>query len=265
MAEEIVVNCSKLNIDEEEGDVIEFSEVRLDEDNNKLSLMLMGRLLTERPYNVEAFKRIMSNVWAPANGMVIRVFRPNMYAFQFFHWRDKEKVLEGRPWCFDNTLIMLKEVDDDEQPDQVTITHSPFWVRVKNLPFNCRSDTYVKALVGGMGEILDLEEDILGIGRYIRVKIMLDTSRPIHRTQRIKDKRGREVKVEYAYDWLPFFFFASLVKLWGSQRGIVTRLRRRIKRKKLGWSMDQRATPRKGRMKEVEEIESIIVSNKQLL
>lgn len=95
MAEEIESIVSKLCIEDDEGDIIDLGEVNPNEEDNKLLLLLMGWSHTERPYNVEAFKRTMMNVWAPKNGMVIRVLSPNMYAFQFFHWRDKERILEG--------------------------------------------------------------------------------------------------------------------------------------------------------------------------
>ncbi|XP_056688554.1 uncharacterized protein [Spinacia oleracea] len=262
MAEEIAQICSKLSIEDVGGDIIDLGAITADEEDEKLTLMLVGRLLTERSYNVEDFKRTMMSVWSPAHGMVIRVLSPNLYAFQFFHWRDKERVLEGRPWCFDNMLILLKEMDGDEQPEKVTITHSPFWVRVKNLPFNCRSDAYVRALAGGMGEVIKLEEDSLGVGRYRRVKIMLNTRLPLKQEQRIKDKKGREVKVEYVYERLPYFCFACGV-MGHSERECHAVLEE-DKKKKLGWGPGLKATPRKGRAKEVEEIESIVSAKKAL-
>lgn len=68
-------------------------------------------------------------------------------------------MLQGRPWCFENILIDMKEVEGDEQPEEVNLTHSPFWVRVKKLPFNCQSDAHVRALVAGMGTIMKIEQD----------------------------------------------------------------------------------------------------------
>lgn len=42
--------------------------------------------------------------------------------------------MEGRPWCFDNTLLFLDEILGDEQPSKVTLIFSPFWVRIDDLP-----------------------------------------------------------------------------------------------------------------------------------
>ncbi|XP_021773269.1 uncharacterized protein LOC110737207 [Chenopodium quinoa] len=186
MAEEIVNLYSQLCICEEEKKPIDLGALTFGEEENNLSLMLVGKLLTHRSYNVEAFKKTITSIWAPIHGLAIR--------------KDFDKVLRGRPWCFDNMLVLLKEIDGDEQPEEVTLTNSPFWVRIKNLPFNCRSDSHVKAIVEGMGEILEIEDGVLGIGRYRRVKLMLDTTKPLRRFQMIKDRRGRELQVNFAYE-----------------------------------------------------------------
>ncbi|XP_021733146.1 uncharacterized protein LOC110699962 [Chenopodium quinoa] len=171
MADEIAARYAKLRIEEDEGGIVDLGAINSSVVPDKFHLMLIGRLVTDRPYNLEAFKNTMIRDWTLTDKVVIRVLAPNLYAFQFFHWRDKEKVLKGRPWCFDNMLLILKEVEGDEQPEQVALYHSPFWVRVKHLPFNCRSDEDVKELVANWGEVLEIEEDLLGLDRFRRVRL----------------------------------------------------------------------------------------------
>ncbi|XP_010682916.1 uncharacterized protein LOC104897677 [Beta vulgaris subsp. vulgaris] len=261
MAEEISRIVSQLTIDDEEDEILDLGALNPSVEN-KLSLVLFGRLLTERSFNVEAFKRTITSVWAPSQGLVIRVLSPNFFAFQFFHWRDMAKVIDGRPWCFDNMLILLKEADGEEQPDQVKIIHSPFWVRIKNLPFNYRSDEIVKALIGNMGEILEIEEDVLGIGRYRRVRVMMDVTKPLRRFRKLKDKRGQELHVDFAYERLPFFCFTCGI-MGHSERNCHI-VPEEEKQEKLGWSAELKATPRKGRLKEIEEDEKYRASRKIL-
>ncbi|XP_048502753.1 uncharacterized protein LOC125498566 [Beta vulgaris subsp. vulgaris] len=250
MAEEISNFVSNLRLDDEEDTVLDLDVI--DPSVTKpVSLLLVGRLLTDRSYNVDAFKKTITGVWKPVHGLVIRVLSPNLYAFQFFHWRDMAKVLEGRPWCFDNMLVLLKEADGDEQPDQVTLNHSPFWIRIKNLPFNSRSDEVVRALVGNLGEVLQLEEDVLGFGRYRRVKVMIDVTKPLRRYRRLKDKKGRETQIDFAYERLPFFCFAC--GIMGHSEKDCQLVNEEDKLEKLGWSLSLKATPRRGRTKEMEE------------
>lgn len=108
MPEELTQYFSKLRLDDEEETVLDLEILNPNTNGDKLALLLLGRILTERSYNIEAFKRTITSVWAPPHGLVIRVLSPNLYAFQFFHWKDLKKVMDGRPWCFDNMLILLK-------------------------------------------------------------------------------------------------------------------------------------------------------------
>lgn len=250
MAEEIIRSVSSLRIDEEEDQILDIANLNPNNENN-VSLLLIGKLLTERSYNVDAFKKTITTVWAPQHGLVIRTLKPNLYAFQFYHWRDMSKVMEGRPWCFDNMLVLLKEAEGDEQPDQVIIHHSPFWIRLKNLPLNMRSNDVVKALIGNMGEILDIEDDVLGIGRYRRVKVLLDVNKPLRRYRKIRDRKGADLQVDFAYERLPFFCLAC--GIMGHAEKDCHSVFDEDKCERLGWHMGLKATPRKGRNRELEE------------
>lgn len=95
MAEEITKICSKLRIDDEEDIVLDLEILNPNRDEEKIYLLLRGRILTERSYNIEAFKRTITNVWALTHGVLIRVPSPNLFAFQFFHWKDLKKVMDG--------------------------------------------------------------------------------------------------------------------------------------------------------------------------
>ncbi|KAL2894811.1 hypothetical protein RDABS01_010720 [Bienertia sinuspersici] len=173
----------------------------------QISLLLVGRLLTTRPFNVEAFKRTMTQSWTLSGRVVIKPCGSNLFLFQFFHWRDKEKVLVGCPWCFDHQLLILNEIKANKQPSNVPLTHSPFWTRIYNLPLNYHSDDDVKTIVANYGSIMDVEPDDFGLENFRRVKLKLDVSKPLRRYQRIKGKDGNIIRVEFKYERLPFFCY----------------------------------------------------------
>lgn len=53
----------------------------------------------------------------------------------------------------------------------------------------------VKALIGNMGEILEIEEDVLDFGRFCLL--------PLRRYRKFKDKKGNEIQIDFAYERLP--------------------------------------------------------------
>lgn len=262
MADDLTEKCSFLNLGDDEGDIVDLREVENVEENGKLELLLVGRLLTERPYNMEAFKRTMQKVWTPSHNLIIRAIGPNLFAFQFLHWRDKEKVMNGRPWCWENNLVVLNEIKGDELPKTVNLNFSPFWIRVRNLPFNCRSDAYVRALTKDIGEFIEIEEDVLGLERYRRIRIAMDITKPIRRNQKIKDRGGNVVIVNFKYERLPYFCLACGV-IGHSERDCVV-VSEEEKEKKMGWTLSLRASPRKGFTKEAEEWKEITKGKRQL-
>ncbi|XP_021716010.1 uncharacterized protein LOC110683914 [Chenopodium quinoa] len=188
MADELIDQCANLRINDLENEIVDLGDVEDGESEARVSLMLVGKLISDRTINVEAFKRTMIHAWAVSKRLVIRVIGANLFAFQFFHWKDRKKVLEGRQWCFENNLLLLKEVKGDEQPTEVVLTHSPFWVRLENLPFNRRSNVVVAALTASMGELMEVEDDDLGLDKYRRVKLNLDVTKPLRRFLNMKGK-----------------------------------------------------------------------------
>lgn len=58
----------------------------------------------------------------------------NLFMFQFYHWRDKEKVMQGEPWWVDKKVFSY--MSSNEEPLELKPSKTPFWMRVYGLPFN---------------------------------------------------------------------------------------------------------------------------------
>lgn len=69
----------------------------VEEDNDRITLGLVGSLWSSRVPNPNAFISTMKNVWAVKYGVEIVNIGRNLYQFQFFHWLDKEKIKDGQP------------------------------------------------------------------------------------------------------------------------------------------------------------------------
>ena len=136
---------------------------------------------------------------------VFREIENNMFIIQFFHWKDKEKVLNGRPWTFDQKLVLLQEINSTMQPSSIMMI--PFWIRIYNMPLNCRSIDSAKALAGNIEAILDVEQDVIGWDRFMCVQVMLDVTKPIRRLQKFRHTDGKNRSVEFKYKRLPIFCF----------------------------------------------------------
>lgn len=63
-----------------------------------------------------------------------------MFQIQFFHWRDKQRILNGQSWHFDKFPLLLEEMDKAVNPSELEMFYLPISVRFYGLPFNGRGN-----------------------------------------------------------------------------------------------------------------------------
>ncbi|MBA0783307.1 hypothetical protein Gotri_001037 [Gossypium trilobum] len=56
------------------------------------------------------------------------------YLFKIFHELDIERVIMGASWTFNNHLLFFHRLKEEEDPMEVPIVSSPFWIQVHDLP-----------------------------------------------------------------------------------------------------------------------------------
>lgn len=107
-----------------------------EDDQSSLSLCFVGKLWTIRRFNSHAFMSTMERIWNPKHGLEAKEIGANLFLFQFYHWRDMEKVTEGEPWFFDKSVVVLKPVVKGAQPSTMaeSLIYAPFWVRIYDPP-----------------------------------------------------------------------------------------------------------------------------------
>lgn len=136
MVDDLATNYSRLRITEDESSIVSFDNEPEQHDDGNLNLSLAGKVLNVRSYNFEAMKRTLNQIWSISKGALFRSIENNLFVVQFANFRDKNKVLAGRPWTFDQSLVLLNEIDGSAQPSNISLTHCPFWVRLYNLPMD---------------------------------------------------------------------------------------------------------------------------------
>ncbi|XP_021758507.1 uncharacterized protein LOC110723457 [Chenopodium quinoa] len=263
MAGEIIEKWSKLSITEEENEIAELGGSNDEEQNNKLALSLVGKLLTIRSYNFEALQNTLKQIWSLSHGVLFRKIENNLFVIQFFHWRDKEKVLDGALWNFDNQLLLLKDIQGDEQLENIDLKFCPFWIRLYNLPFDNRSDEDVKKITEKVGVVLEVEQDELGWDKSRRVRVMIDTSKPIRRIQKIRNKKGVVTSVQFKYERLSTFCF--LCGILGHTEKDCPNADEDEEIEEKQWGLWLRASPRKGHDRLKEEVDSLRKKSQSLV
>ncbi|XP_058774619.1 uncharacterized protein LOC131648902 [Vicia villosa] len=116
-------------------------------------------------------------------------------------------VLKSDPWIFDRALLMLKRISGEEQPFDLDLHFSSFWVRIYDLPLILRSETMEKKLgnIIGIFEEMDVRETSRN-GRFLRIKFTTDLKESLKRGTVVTFK-GKKIRVHFKYERLPTFCF----------------------------------------------------------
>ncbi|KAL2940034.1 HTH-type transcriptional regulator GalR [Bienertia sinuspersici] len=131
---------------------------------------LVGKLMTNIPFNPEALKNTMKSLWKPTKGLVVREIEDNIFG-------DREKVLDQGPWSFDGKLLLLKEIRKGEQPAEMNFDKARFWVKAYQIPVDKRRKSMAMSIANKMGTFIDYDgSDPFGYKKYMRFRVDLEVS-----------------------------------------------------------------------------------------
>ena len=210
MALDLINDWEKLKLTEDEEIVVGNSNGEIDdgETDLKISLILVGKLFTNKPFNVEAMQKTIQSIWKIREKISVRTVDTNLFVFQFYNASDKARVLEGCPWWFDNQLLLLQEVRSDQQPSEVSFNCSPFWVRLLDVPFGKRTERMAQEIGEALGGFIEFDNsDPLGWEEFMRIKVMIDLNKPLRRGLKLGQMGGGRKWIDVKYERLSDFCY----------------------------------------------------------
>jgi len=186
--------------------VVRWVEDSDSEETSELSLCLVGKLWTTRRFNSHAFMNTMEKIWNPRKGMEAKEIETNLFLFQFFHWKDLDRVLEGEPWLFDKNVVVLKLVTSAARPSELaqSLTHAPFWARIYDCPLGGRKEKKVRALAEAIGTTIKIDENCTKCWtKSLRVKVLMDLREPFTDEIALDTENGQVASLPVKYERLP--------------------------------------------------------------
>lgn len=194
--------------DEEE---VEFSieDGDISDSQTETPFILVGKLLTEKTTRFTYFRDTMASVWRPKKGMMARDVSTNLFLFYFVHELDIKKVLNEGPWSFDQSLLLLKQIEPNTSPHGIYLTKADFWVQAYNIPSGMQTTKTAEMIGAFLGTYITADVDKLGSlwKDFMRVRAQIDVSKPLRRKMKVKPANGDAFYIEFKYERLPTFCF----------------------------------------------------------
>jgi hypothetical protein len=143
---------------------------------SKGSKCLVGRLGVAKKLNKEAFKSLLLKIWRPVGRVFFKEIQENLWLFEFDEESDKQKVLDGRLWSYDHTLLILNEFDGKTPPLKTDFSTTPMWVQIHDMPLGCMNRKIGNKIGSSIGVVEDIAiaDDDVGWGRSLRIRVAIN-------------------------------------------------------------------------------------------
>ncbi|MBA0696022.1 hypothetical protein Goari_002609, partial [Gossypium aridum] len=87
-----------------------------------------------------------------------------------------KRVLDGMPWSFSRHLLVFHQLMIGEDPKQVLLNRTYFWIQVYNLSYGAILEGLARKLGDFIGQFIQCDAALISIGerRYLRFRIKVD-------------------------------------------------------------------------------------------
>ena len=209
MTEELVEEWRKFSLTKDEAPRFIVEGDAMGKAKEMGSHCLLGKLIIDKYFNRAVFKTTMLRLWGFAWGMTIQTMGDNLFLFQFSDEFERERVMQGSPWLFDNYQLALNAFDGSCPVHQIRFTHSCFWVQLHGVPMYYMTKETGERVGNVMGTVLEVAVPKSGIGwgPSLRVRLRLDITKPLPRGWLITFHYVGQMWVSFRYERLPWFCF----------------------------------------------------------
>ncbi|TXG59832.1 hypothetical protein EZV62_014405 [Acer yangbiense] len=161
-SEDITSLCASLTISSRDGPMQLLECNLMVEASHRLSLCMVGKVLSKKRVNRDAFMRVIGKIWQVQKGVDIESVTGNTFTFHFKDESDLNRVISGSPWSFDNTLIAMSKPVGKGTIESLIFDQVDFWVQIHQVPLLCMTREIGRLLGGMIGEVLDIDGGTLG-------------------------------------------------------------------------------------------------------
>ncbi|KAL5804454.1 hypothetical protein ACOSQ3_031254 [Xanthoceras sorbifolium] len=185
--EEIAPLCASMSIVDVEAPVVKVEGKLKQVGDYKLGLCLVGRVITNKQVNREAFRGIILKIWRTTQDFDVEVLKENTFIFQFRNHLDHKRVLAGGPWSLDCGLLVLEEPVGAGHINGMKFDKAEFWVQVHNIPIVCMDREFGSFIGKQIGVLREIDLGATGdcLGKYLRVRVRIDITKPLRHGLRL--------------------------------------------------------------------------------
>lgn len=191
-----------------EDQIIELEEDAVDDVTQKGELCLIRKVQMDRSIGSSLIEGVMAKVWRLSRKARFKAVGSNIFIMSFATYVDKMRVEHGRPWLFDNHILVIEAFDGLIQSKNTKFDRASLCLQLLQLPYvgmNKKCGEQIDKTIGKVGEV-DVDEEDVGWGQSLRIKVRIDLTKPVARGRTITIK-GTKYWIPVKYEKMPRVYF----------------------------------------------------------
>lgn len=183
MESDVLERLKSFSLSIKETNRVELNEEDVSVGMEEAGKSIIGKIYGEKRANLVGVQSTMMKLLAHRGLCKVVALAPNVFQFVFKEATEREGILQGHAWLFDNQLIVLHFWTECLCWTDACFNVSPVWIQVWYIPrhwFSIETGLKIGSMTGNVRDVLLVEvgekED-----RYLKVQVEIDITKPLLR------------------------------------------------------------------------------------
>jgi hypothetical protein len=126
-------------------------------------------------------RQLVKNVWKVRGFVESHQLADRRFVLEFFEECDFKHVMPGRPWRYQEDVVLIRKLMMMEVPNMVRFESMPIWAQFAHIPFYLLSKKLTRNLGMNLGELICIDNNTRGniSDKILHAKIHLPIGRPL--------------------------------------------------------------------------------------
>ncbi|KAL4352737.1 hypothetical protein GQ457_06G015190 [Hibiscus cannabinus] len=207
MADYLLAKLGDLTFTTEEQDVVVVTPETVAIPAEDFDSSLVGKVVSPPTVDGSRLIRQFRSIWKDDKVLNISEINLNFFLISFASPTNRTNVLKRGPWDFQKYWFALEQADPNRTIHDYSFMHMCIWVRMHNIPLSLMTTALARVLGASIGKVImtDTRLEDGNMGKFMRVHVMIDTSKPLRRCVVLSRPDAKASMCPLQYERLPLF------------------------------------------------------------
>ncbi|KAL4284095.1 hypothetical protein GQ457_16G018050 [Hibiscus cannabinus] len=207
MVDSLLAKLGDLTFTAEEQDAIVVAPDSVAIPAEDFASSLVGKVVSPPAVDGGRLIRQFRSIWKDDKVLTISEINPNFFLISFASPTNRANVLKRGPWDFQKYWFDLEQADPNRTIHDYSFLHMCIWVRIHNIPLSLMTAALACVLGASIGKVImtDTRLEDGNMGEFMRVRVLIDTSKPLRRCVVLSRPDAKASKCPIQYEHLPLF------------------------------------------------------------